>query len=195
MSDEKVDIKDDEKGLVLDHDYDGIKELNHPLPSWWVWTFVLTVLFSIPYFYYYHIAGGPTLVEEYEMELKEVEAAQARAAARIGGFKDESYKAFIAGGEALSMGKSIYSSRCAGCHGKQGQGSVGPNLADNFWLTGDGSPAEIYKLIDKGVPSKGMPAWGAMLSKDELMGITYLIQSWKGSNPSGAKAPQGNEYK
>jgi len=190
----KVEILADEKGLLLDHDYDGIKELNHPLPSWWVGIFVLTVVFSIPYFYYYHMSDGPTLVQEYEADLKKVEAVKAEAAAKNGGFNMDSYKAFVAGGSALEMGKAVYAAKCAACHGAQGQGLVGPNLTDNFWVIGDGSSESIYNVIDKGVLSKGMPAWGDQVSKEELMGMTHFIETLKGTNPPGAKAPQGQEY-
>ena len=196
MSDEnKVEILEDEKALVLNHDYDGIKELNHPLPRWWVGIFVLTVVFSIPYFIYYHMAGGPTLVQEYQADLEQVEMAKAEAMAKDGGFNPEAYNAFLAGGKAEEIGKAVYAAKCSACHAAQGQGLVGPNLTDNFWIHGNGSAKSIYEVIDKGVLDKGMPGWGEMVSKEELMAMVHLIHTWKGSNPPGAKAPQGTEYK
>ena len=92
------------------------------------------------------------------------------------------------------LGKKSFGEKCSSCHGTQAQGLIGPNLTDSFWLHGNGSPSAIAKVIQDGVPDKGMPSWGPLLSRDELTQIAAYLVSLKGSHPAGAKAPQGPEY-
>lgn len=193
----KVEVFDDEKALLLDHNYDGIHELNHPLPMWWVIIFVGTVVFSIPYYFYYTHGSGPSLDQELAADMKVINENKAAYAAKQGGFNEEEYNAYIASDPAkvAQSGKKTYKRKCKACHGAQGEGGIGPNLTDMFWINGDGSTAAIYKVVDKGVVEKGMAAWGEVLGKEKLMAVVEYVKQFKGTNPPNAKAPQGTEYK
>lgn len=192
----KVEVFDDEKALLLDHDYDGIHELNHPLPMWWVVVFIGTVIFSIPYYVYYTHMDGPSLKQELEADLKVIHANKAAHLAKQGGFNLDEYNAYITSDPAkvAKSGKKTYKRKCKACHGAQGEGGIGPNLADMFWINGNGSTADVYKSVDKGIVDKGMAAWGEALGKDKTMAVVEYIKTFQGTNPENAKAPQGTDY-
>jgi cytochrome c oxidase cbb3-type subunit 3 len=192
-NDEKVVVFDDEKHILLDHDYDGIKELNHPLPSWWVTTFILTVCFSFPYFVYYVMTKGPTLKQEYVQEMAMIKEKQDAYEAKQGKFSDDKYNAFVAGIDENKKIAKVYKRKCSACHARDGGGGIGPNLTDNYWLHGN-KPEAIFKVIDKGVVDKGMQAWGQVLSRDEIYQMTAYVLQFQGKTAADPKAPQGEKY-
>lgn len=183
-----------EADVLLDHDYDGIKELDNALPPWWKWGFYFTVIVAIIYMFRFHVAKtGPTPLEEYDNEMK-------IAAAQMEEFKKNSKEAFdettvtLADAKGISEGRKIFSGTCFPCHGANGEGNaVGPNLADEYWLHG-GSLADVFKTITRGVPDKGMQAWSKTFSPSDIKNISSFILSLQGSKPANAKAPQGNLY-
>jgi cytochrome c oxidase cbb3-type subunit 3 len=186
-------ILDDEKHLVLDHDYDGIQELNHPLPSWWTGTWVLSFVFAIPYFMYYVLLDGPGLRDEYKEEMAAVQKIIDAEAANNANFSLESYNSWIAANDGINKGKVVYDDNCMSCHAEGGGGDIGPNLTDKHWINIKGPKAElIYPFIIKGNEEMGMPAWGEMLSKEELMAVTSYVISLYGTTPPVAKEPQGD---
>lgn len=193
-SDNEVKIYDDEKAVLLDHDYDGIRELNHPLPAWWVVVFIGTVVFSIPYFLYYSNFGGPSSDEELAADMAIIYQNQANAVVKKVSFNMDEYNSYIATAKAKKSGKKIYKRKCKACHGANGEGGIGPNLTDKFWINGDGSIPTIYKVVDEGVVDKGMAAWGDSLGKNKVMAVVDYINSFKGTNPENAKGPQGQKY-
>mgnify|MGYP003686918851 CR=1 FL=1 len=196
MSDDKdkVEIFEDEKKILLDHDYDGIRELDNPLPNWWVTTFALTVAFAIPYYLAHTFFGAQSINEELAEDVKVVEAKQSSFEAKQGGFNVAEYEAYLQNPNAAKVGKKTYKRKCKACHGKFGEGGVGPNLTDNFWVNGDGSLESVYKIIDKGVVDKGMAAWGQTLGKEKVFAVLKYVMDFKGTKPEGAKEPQGQEY-
>lgn len=181
---------------VLDHEYDGIEELDNPLPGWWLATFYITIVFAAGYFTWHNIIGGAHLHEQayrqeraaVETQLAALEKAKEKAIDPVAFAKELSDKALLA------PGGKVFSGRCSACHGAKGEGLIGPNLTDDHWINGDGKPLAIYKVIDKGVNDKGMPAWGSMLKPDELKQVTAYVISLRGSKPANAKAPQGEAY-
>ncbi len=191
MSNEKNGEKNNSMEV---HEYDGIIEHDNPLPGWWLATFYITVIFSVLYFGYYQMGSGKSLVEEYQDSQKEFQlniAAQNAGKAPSGPTESE-LNAALANAGAKSNGKSIYDTKCAACHGNEGQGLIGPNLTDKFWIHG-GKITDIANTIAKGVSDKGMPPWEALLSKEELINVAAYVKAFKGSNPANAKAPQGTE--
>lgn len=175
------------------HVYDGIEEHDNMLPRWWVALLYGTIAFSVAYFGYYTFGPGPTLVQEHELEARE---AEFRALAAKGANKplEEAELATLARDpERKSQGSRIFQAKCAACHGAQGGGGIGPNLADEHWLHG-GKLAQIVRTVTDGVGDKGMPPWGPILSKDEVHSLAAYIRSIRGSNPAGAKAPQGERF-
>lgn len=185
---------------LLDHDYDGIKELDNPLPSWWVAIFVITTAFAIIYFFYYQF-GGPTLMDEHKQSVeannKLKQSAVASDSSNSGGgdqFNVEKFNAILASPDKLKMGLDVFEKNCVSCHKSQGQGDIGPNLTDEYWINGDGSPEKIYKIVTNGVLENGMPAWKDVLSSEDIYLVTAYIKSIKGVKLEGAKAPQGNKF-
>jgi cytochrome c oxidase cbb3-type subunit 3 len=183
-----------EADVLLDHDYDGIKELDNALPPWWKWGFYFTVVVAVIYIFRFHVTGsGPTPLQEYDKEMK-------IAAAKLDNFKKNSKDAFdektvtLADIKGVAEGKKIFTGTCMPCHGANGEGNaVGPNLTDAYWLHG-GSLGDVFKTVTNGVPDKGMQAWGKTFSPVDIKNISSYILSLQGSKPANAKAPQGNLY-
>lgn len=184
------DTNETEKGLLLDHDYDGIRELDHPLPSWWLNLFYVTMIFSVFYVGYYMLGPGPTLRQELAAQMQDIEKAQAKAP-KPADQGEAVLVAAIADPEQIKLGSGVYAGKCAACHGDKGQGMIGPNLTDDYWINGKGSPGDIAKVVSEGVAEKGMPPWGPVLKPEELVHVVAFIKSVRGSNPAGAKEAQG----
>lgn len=176
---------------VLDTNYDGIQELDNPLPGWWVATFYGTVIFSVIYFGYYSLGNGPSLYEEYLAD----KGANAVAQSKVSGpqYTEDGILAAYKSDDQKKAVHAAYAEKCASCHGPEMQGLIGPNLTDKFWINGDGKVTSIAKTINDGVLEKGMPAWGALLPQETLFGLAAYVHEKKGSNPANAKEPQGKE--
>lgn len=180
----------DEKDQLTDHNYDGILEYDNPLPNWWLLTFMGTIIFAFLYWLHYEIAGGPTLSQQLEAAMHEIETIQAHAPRTK--LSEQQLLEKIKGAD-LNGGAAIFQSRCQACHGDHLQGVIGPNLTDEFWIHGQGTAADIGSVIHQGVTEKGMPAWDGLLSEDEIINVTALILSKQNSHPPGAKPPQGEK--
>jgi cytochrome c oxidase cbb3-type subunit 3 len=177
-----------EADILLDHSYDGIRELDNYLPPWWKWLFYGTVVWAVIYLIVYHVAGLlPLSNEEYMAEVEEVQ--KIRASQEIVQI-DENTLEFTAEADLINKGKEVFISNCASCHRNDGGGSVGPNLTDEYWLHG-GSVRNIYATIKNGVPEKGMISWAPILKPEEIRDAAFYIMSIQGTNPPGSKAPQG----
>lgn len=175
------------------HKYDGIQEYDNPMPGWWVWIFVGTVVFAVVYFV------GITFfdfVDTYEDDLAQSRQElsvirEAYAAANPTFQVDEATLAGYVGDEAMiAAGAEHYKALCAACHNEQGQGLIGPNLADAYWIHG-GTNVDLFDVITKGVPEKGMPGWEANLTPEDRAAVVAFIRSLEGTNPPNAKEPQG----
>ncbi len=182
------------KNNLLNYSYDGIQELDNNLPKWWLILFSVTIIFGIIYFCYYQLWSGPSLKDEYREEIAKIEA-QKMANNGAGSFPDLA-KAIAAekSEDSIKQGKAIFVARCLPCHGDKGQGIIGPNLTDHFWIHGNGKIADIVKVIHDGVPEKGMQAWGLILPEKDIYLLGAFVRSLRGTKPDGAKAPQGQEY-
>lgn len=182
---------------VLDHEYDGIEELDNPLPGWWLGTFYITIVFAAGYFTWHNIIGGANLHEQaYRAERAVVEAKLAAVQkASEAGLDPVAFAKEVSDTALVAPGGKLFGSKCVSCHGNQAEGLIGPNLTDKHWINGDGSALAIFKVVDKGVTEKGMPPWGAMLNPQELRQVVAYVISRQGSNPPNAKAPQGNPVK
>jgi cytochrome c oxidase cbb3-type subunit 3 len=191
-SKDKLILQDDEKHLVLDHDYDGIHELNHPLPSWWTGSWILSFVFCVPYFMYYVMMDGPTLTDEYNMEMAKINKIIEAEVANSSKFSLKHYNTWIAANDGVAKGKVVYDDNCLSCHAEGGAGDIGPNMADNYWIHAKGTPETIYPVIVAGVEDNGMPAWGEVLSKEDMMAVTAYLMTLKGTKPANAKEPQGD---
>lgn len=187
-----------EKDIVLDHNYDGIRELDNHLPPWWTWLFIGSIAWGAVYLVIYHISDTlPLQLDEYQQELTMAdEQARKFKAAQPQEALDENTLAFTNDKAIIEKGKSVFISyNCASCHKADGGGNtIGPNLTDEDWIHG-GSIKNIFTTIKNGVVEKGMPAWGKSMSPQDVKAVSYFVMSLKGTNPVGAKAAQGEHYK
>ncbi len=184
-----------EKDVMLDHDYDGIKELDNNLPPWWKWGFYVTIFFGVVYLLYYHVSGVGKLQEaEYTEEVQI--AAQEKAARLLASADNVNEETVVAlsDAEGISKGKATFDKLCAACHRPDGGGQVGPNLTDDFWIHGGGIK-NVFKTVTYGVPTKGMISWQSQLSPKQIQQVASYILTLKGTNPPGAKEPQGDIWK
>jgi cytochrome c oxidase cbb3-type subunit III len=187
-----------EKDIELNHSYDGIKELDNHLPPWWKWLFYGTIMWSVVYLVVYHVSSTmPLQIAEYESEVdnaaaevRELRASQPQQAI------DENSLTFSSDAVIISNGKLVFTgNNCASCHRIDGGGNtIGPNLTDDYWLHG-GEIKNIFGTIKNGVVEKGMPAWGKVMSPQEVRDVTFYVMSLQGTNPLNGKAPQGNLFK
>lgn len=182
-----------EKDIMLDHDYDGIKELDNALPPWWKYGFYLTIFVGIIYIYRFHIShDGQSQEEEYTTEMEKGEADKAAYLAKSANNVDENTVTML-GAEGIAAGKETFVKNCAACHVADGGGNVGPNLTDEYWLHG-GSIKDVFKSIKYGWQDKGMKSWKDDLSPKQIQELASFIRSLKGTKPANPKAPQGEIY-
>ncbi|AYF44823.1 cytochrome C [Halobacteriovorax sp. BALOs_7] len=195
-SNQKNIVLEDEKDLVLDHDYDGIQELNHPLPGWWSGIWALSFIFCIPYFMYYVLMDGPTLRETYNKDMEKMQKIIEAEAANTANFDIEVYNKYVATDSAKELGHTVFVENCAACHLEDGGGDIGPNLTDDFWINiKEFKPENFYKFVVHGNEDMGMPAWGDILSKEDIMAVTAHVMNLHGTTPAKAKDPQGDKLK
>ena len=186
---------DKEQDVQLDHDYDGIKELDNSLPPWWIYGFYFTILFAGVYMYRYHISkSSPLQVEELAIEKIQAEKDKVAFMATLANNVDETSIAYNPTAELLAEGKVIFVKNCVSCHGPEAQGaSIGPNLTDEYWIH-KGGIKDIFKTIKNGVQEKGMIPWGQQLSNAQIAAVATFIKSLQESHPTNPKAPQGDKY-
>jgi cytochrome c oxidase cbb3-type subunit 3 len=188
-----VDIENEES-ILLDHDYDGIKELDNNLPPWWKYGFYLTILVGVVYLINYHvIKSSPLQAEEYTIAMKKAEAEVAEFMKTSANNVDENTVKLLTDASDLAAGKDIFMTTCSACHGKLGEGSVGPNLTDDYWIH-PGSVKEIFKTIKYGYPDKGMKSWKDDYSPIQIAQVTSYIKTLRGTNPPKPKDKQGDLY-
>jgi cytochrome c oxidase cbb3-type subunit 3 len=183
-------VAEGERDRLMSHDADGIEEYDNPLPGWWVWTFWLTVVFSAGYYAWYELGPGPSVVALYEREMTEVAARKAGRAPATGTAGDASLVALARNAEAMTAARQLFETRCAACHGPQGQGLIGPNLTDDYWLHG-GTLLDIQRVVENGVPEKGMIPWKGALQPKEIDALAAYVSTLAGTNPPNPKPPQG----
>ncbi len=189
--------KEREADVLLDHNYDGIRELDNHLPPWWTAMFYLGIVIGIVYMLVYHVfESAPLPAELYEIEMAEANAnrsARLAVESEATGTIDESTVTYDETASALTSGQKIYDMQCASCHRDDGGGNIGPNLTDAYWIHG-GSIQSIFRSIKYGIPQKGMISWEPILSPLQMSEVSSYIVSLSGTNPEQAKGPQGDLY-
>lgn len=183
-------LEKDEEHLLLDHSYDGIQELDNPLPNWWQFTFYGAIVFSVFYFLFYMVLGGPTLRDEFNKDYAVVKAKQDELKSKDTAFDLSKYEAIVKN-DGIKKGEAVFATNCVPCHKEKGIGDIGPNLTDNSWIHAKGTPDTIYPVVFNGVPENGMPVWSEVLSADEIYQVVSYVQTLHNTNQSGGKAPQG----
>ena len=173
---------------IMEHEYDGIKEYDNPMPRWWLLTFAGTVIFSVIYLFNVGPVGnGKGRIADYEDDMKAFAAAHP---APTGGPSVEQLLALASNKEEVEEGKEAYVKNCVACHRADGGGLIGPNLTDDYWIHGAALDS-IYTVVSSGVLEKGMPPWGKVLSPKDLERVVAYVSTLRGTNPVDPKAPQG----
>lgn len=171
----KVDGNESE---TTGHVYDGIEEYNNPLPRWWYWLFVGSIVYALGYIIYYGGLGsfastsGWSSTDQYELEMLDNKNTYDAIYAQ---YRDMTLAEVTQQPKALRMGQRLFSTNCAICHGSAGTGSFGfPNLTDADWLYG-GTDQQIEASIKLG-RSGTMPAWGSVLGEQGIGQLSaYLL--------------------
>jgi cytochrome c oxidase cbb3-type subunit III len=186
----------EQEGKVMtDHEYDGIRELDNNLPPWWKYGFYFTIVFGIIYLINFHVTrSSPSQLQEYQTEMAEAEASKSSRLKTAAASVDENSVTALTDPALIASGLEIYKGNCASCHGQNGEGGVGPNLTDEFWINGGGIK-NIFKVIKYGVPAKGMISWQQSLKPEAIQKVASYLLTLEGTNPANGKEPQGEVWK
>jgi cytochrome c oxidase cbb3-type subunit 3 len=186
---------EEEKDIMIKDSHDGIIELDNPTPPWFMYLFYLTILFGVIYLIQYHVIQDGNIQEtEYKNDMAIAEKERAIYMKKFANTVNENNVVIATSKKDLKEGSTIYNTNCVACHGNLGQGGVGPNFTDRFWIHGAGIK-DLFKTITNGVPEKGMIAWNKTLNPLQIQQVASYILKLQGTNPPGAKEPQGIEIK
>ncbi len=179
-----------EKDIMLDHDFDGIKELNNSVPPWFNILFYGTIIIAAVYMINYHVLGsGNVMIDEYLNEVK-IAKDKREELVKTGAFINENNVVLLTDAADIDKGKQIYTTNCLPCHGPDAGGTVGPNLTDKYWVHGGGIK-NVFLIIKNGVPAKGMIAWQTMLTPKQMQQVGSYVLSLQGTAPLTGKPPEG----
>lgn len=182
----------EEKELLLEHDYDGIKELDNELPPWWVGLFYASVVFAVVYMLRYHVFDGENQIQEYEKSMVAAREAVEEYKKNAPDLLTVDNVVMLTDAGDIAKGKDIYEMKCAVCHKPDGGGSIGPNLTDDHWILG-GSIQDIFHTISEGGRAgKGMIPWKADLNPTDIARVSSYIKTLHGTNPADAKEAEGD---
>jgi cytochrome c oxidase cbb3-type subunit 3 len=176
-----------EKDVLLDHDYDGIKELDNVLPPWWVGLFYACIVFAIIYLVRFHVVGDYTQDEEFVAEMVAQDKAVEEYLRTAPDQMNKDKVTLLTDVGALAEGKKIFEANCVACHRADGGGAIGPNLTDDNWILGGGIKNVFNTLMEGGRPGKGMVAWKESIKPTELQKVASYVLSLQGSNPKEPK--------
>ena len=177
---------------LLDHSYDGIQEYDNPLPGWWLAIFWASIIFAPLYVLYFHFGPGLLSIDRYDRAMMIATERQMAAILAMGEISENTLVDLMDDPSMMNGGKKIFVAKCATCHGMFGEGGIGPNLTDEFWLHG-AQLMDVYRTVREGVPSKGMLAWERQLRPAELLAVSAHVGGLLASDPPNAKAPQGDQ--
>lgn len=180
--------------IILDHNYDGIRELDNKLPPWWVYMFYATIIFGVVYLIRFHIFNDYDQDTEYltEVTLAEAEIAEYRKNAKD--LVDANTVELLTDASDISAGKAIFETNCVACHMADGGGGIGPNLTDQNWILGGGIKNVFSTISEGGRDGKGMIAWKQTLKPLEMAQVSSYVLAFQGTTPANPKAPEGEVW-
>ncbi len=186
---------EEEGSIMMNHDYDGIRELDNVLPPWWVKMFYATMVFAAIYLVRFHIFEGPDQKAEFDTEMEEARIAVEEYKKTAKDLIDAETVTLLTDAGDLAEGKKIFEANCAACHRADGGGTIGPNLTDEQWILGGGIKNVFNTVTKGGRDGKGMVAWKGTLKPSEIQKVASYVLSLQGTNPADAKAPEGDVWK
>jgi cytochrome c oxidase cbb3-type subunit 3 len=176
-----------EADVMLDHNYDGIRELDNVLPPWWVYLFYGTIVFAAVYLVRFHIAGDYNQDQEYQTEIREAKAAVDKYMETAPDLMSKDKVTLLTDAPSLAAGKALFQTNCIACHRKDGGGQIGPNLTDHYWINGGGIKNVFNTIMEGGRDGKGMVAWKTSIKPSDIQKISSYVLSLQGSNPKEPK--------
>lgn len=181
-----------ESEIILDHDYDGIRELDNNLPPWWVYLFYASIVFGVVYLLRFHVFNDYNQTMEYEQEVAaaQLEIEEYKKTAK--GLVDANTVELLTDASDLSAGKGIFEGNCVACHMADGGGGIGPNLTDQNWILGGGIKNVFHTISEGGRDGKGMIAWKQNLKPAEIAQVASYVLSFQGTTAANPKAPEGD---
>ena len=186
-------MSNNEDPNLMSHNYDGIQELDNPMPSWWLITFFCTIIFATLYFFHYQVSHLSSSDKELSQGMKAITSMQTKAKSVAQKEQPKDLDSLVNDKKTLAAGAANFKANCVSCHGDHGQGLIGPNLTDKYWLHGKGSVKDILLTVENGVTQKGMPAWGPILGPKKIVTLAAFVKSIQGTKPANPKAPQGDK--
>ncbi len=187
MNGERTPVDDTER--LMGHEYNGIREYDNPMPSWWVWSFIGSIVFCVPYLMYYHFGIGPSVEQEYEAEMGAFYDAQS---ALLGELEpDRATIVAYMGDRNMMLGmSSVFRANCVTCHGPGGRGGTGPNLTDDSYINIK-VIEDLPIVIANGVDGRGMPSWSGKLTSNQVVLMAAYVASLRDGDSEGGSDPEG----
>ena len=183
-----------EQDIELDHDYDGIRELDNKLPPWWLYLFYFTILFAVVYLYIYQFSDiGQDQQEEYAAQMEIARQQRLDYLFKMANSVNENNVVMLTGEADLAEGQELFIRNCAACHGAEGQGGVGPNMTDDYYIHG-GTINDIFSTIKYGVPEKGMISWQSQINPSAMQKVASFIMTLPATDPPNQKKAEGKLY-
>ncbi len=180
--------------IILDHNYDGIRELDNKLPPWWVYMFYATIIFGVVYLARFHVFNGYDQDQEYAQDVAaarlEIEAYKKTAKDLV----DVNTVELLTDASDINAGKGIFETNCVACHMADGGGGIGPNLADQYWILGGGIKNVFHTISEGGRDGKGMVAWKQNLKPLEMAQVASYVLQFQGTAPANPKAAEGDVW-
>ena len=188
----KTEPIEKEGDLLMDHDYDGIKELDNNLPPWWVYLFYICIIFGVVYVARYELFGGDDQETELKKDMAKAKIEVEEYLKTAPDLMDEKTVVLLTDAPSLAAGKEIFMTNCAACHRADAGGQIGPNLTDDHWILGGGIKNIFHTITNGGRDGKGMVSWKTNgMKPKEIQKVASYILSLQGSNPKDPKAPEG----
>lgn len=179
-----------DEDLLTTHSYDGIQEYDNPMPGWWMFIFIANIVWAAVYVVGISLDFFPEYEDDLRAEMKIQAEIEDRMRQELPPVTPEMLAEAVDKEDVVMKGSEVYAMNCAQCHGKRGEGLIGPNLTDDAWLNGDGTLVSMHGVIVSGT-DKGMPGWGPILLQEDLVAVTVFAKTLQGTNPPNAKAAEG----
>ncbi|MDP5105912.1 MAG: c-type cytochrome [Polaribacter sp.] len=185
---------DNEEEIILDHNYDGIQELDNTLPPWWVYMFYASIIFAVVYLVRFHVLDGDNQIVEYDKAVAEAKATLEKYKSTATDLITADNIELLTDEKDLARGKAVFNLNCASCHVSDGGGAIGPNLTDEYWILGGGIKNVFTTLLNGGRDGKGMISWKNTLKPADMAKVASYVISLQGTTPASPKAPQGDKW-